>query len=330
MREEIALSPHRAAVYLSRMSSTVTSGVAPSTPGVARSGASLTDALLVAMALIWGVNASVMKLGVTDMPPLVFNAARLGLASIALVVLALAVRRPALTRRDVGMLLALGVLGTGLYQFFMIEGLARTRAGTTALILSSGPAFVALFGRLLGVERITRRGALGIALSMAGIAFVALTQPQAFTHRVTLVGSALVLIGCICWSLFAVLIKPYANRLDGRVVTAITIVGGTVPLSLLALPGVGRIAWEELSPGTWGAIVYAGLASMVIAYLFWNRGVRLLGPTRTAMFGNLQPIFALVAARVMLAEQPSAWQLFGAAAIIAGVLLTRTAGPLLE
>ncbi|HEY7408281.1 MAG TPA: DMT family transporter [Gemmatimonadaceae bacterium] len=312
------------------MSSTVTSGVAPSTPEAARSGASITDALLVAMALIWGVNASVMKLGVTDMPPLVFNAARLGLASVALVVLALAARPPALTRRDVGMLLALGVLGTGLYQFFMIEGLARTRAGTTALILSSGPAFVALFGRLLGVERITRRGALGIVLSMAGIAFVALTQPQAFTHRVTLLGSALVLIGCICWSLFAVLIKPYANRLDGRVVTAITIVGGTVPLSLLALPAVGRIAWEELSFGTWGAIVYAGLASMVIAYLFWNRGVRLLGPTRTAMFGNLQPIFALVAARIMLAEQPSVWQLFGAAAIIAGVLLTRTAEPLLE
>ena len=250
--------------------------------------------------------------------------------SIALVALALGVRETHLTRRDVGMLLVLGVLGTGLYQFFMIEGLARTRAGTTALILSSGPAFVALFGRMLGVERITRRGMIGIALSMAGIAFVALTQPEALTRRATLLGSALVLIGCICWSLFAVLIKPYANRLDGRVVTAITIVGGTLPLSLLALPALDRTAWEELSLATWGAIVYAGLASMVIAYLFWNRGVRLLGPTRTAAFGNLQPIFALAAARVILGEKPSVWQLVGAVGIIAGVLLTRTAEPLPE
>lgn len=282
------------------------------------------------MALIWGVNASVMKLAVTEMPPLVFNAARLGLASIALVVLALGVRETHLTRRDVAMLLVLGVLGTGLYQFFMIEGLARTRAGTTALILSSGPAFVALFGRLLGIERITRRGMIGIGLSMVGIAFVALTQPEALTQRATLVGSALVLIGCICWSLFAVLIKPYANRLDGRVVTAITIVGGTLPLSLLALPDLDRTAWDELSLATWGAIVYAGLASMVIAYLFWNRGVRLLGPTRTAAFGNLQPIFALAAARVILGEKPGVWQLVGAVGIIAGVLLTRTAEPLPE
>lgn len=309
------------------MSSTVTGGVAAPSAGVARSRASVTDLLLVAMALIWGVNASVMKFGVTQMPPLVFNAARLGLASIALVVLAFGVRRAVLTRRDVVSLLALGVLGTGLYQFFMIEGLARTRAGTTALILSSGPAFVALFGRLLGVERITRRGMLGIVLSMSGIALVALTQPEAFTRRATLLGSALVLIGCICWSLFAVLIKPYANRLDGRLVTAVTIVGGTLPLSLLALPAVNDVGWSQLSFGTWAAIVYSGLASMVIAYLVWNRGVRLLGPTRTAMFGNLQPLFALAAARVMLGERPGAWQLVGAAGIIAGVLLTRTAEP---
>lgn len=312
------------------MSSVVSDRVAAPTPGVVRSRVSLTDGLLVAMALIWGVNASVMKLGVTEMPPLVFNAARLGLASIALVVLALGVRETHLTRRDVAMLLVLGVLGTGLYQFFMIEGLARTRAGTTALILSSGPAFVALFGRLLGIERITRRGMIGIGLSMVGIAFVALTQPEALTRRATLLGSALVLIGCICWSLFAVLIKPYANRLDGRVVTAVTIVGGTLPLSLLALPALDRTAWDELSLATWGAIVYAGLASMVIAYLFWNRGVRLLGPTRTAAFGNLQPIFALAAARVILGEKPGVWQLVGAVAIIAGVLLTRTAEPLPE
>lgn len=308
------------------MSSTVTGGVAaPSAESGAR--ASVTDLLLVIMAVIWGVNASVMKAAVGQMPPLVFNAARMGLASIALVALAFGARRLVLSRRDVTVLLALGVLGTGLYQFFMIEGLARTRAGTTALILSSGPAFVALFGRALGIERITRRGMVGIALSMMGIALVALMHPDESSRRVTLLGSALVLIACICWSLFSVLVKPYANRLDGRLVTAVTIIGGTVPLSLIALPSVSTVAWSRLPLDVWGAIVYAGIASMVIAYLFWNRGVRLLGPTRTAMFGNLQPVVALVAARIMLGERMAAWQLVGAVAIIGGVLLTRVAEP---
>ena len=171
------------------MSSTVTDGVAASSTG-SGARASVTDLLLVTMAVIWGVNASVMKAAVGQMPPLVFNAARMGLASIALVALAFGARRVVLSRRDVTVLLALGVLGTGLYQFFMIEGLARTRAGTTALILSSGPAFVALFGRALGIERITRRGMVGIALSMMGIALVALMHPDESSRRTTLLGSA--------------------------------------------------------------------------------------------------------------------------------------------
>ena len=308
------------------MSSSITSSIATAP----RTDTYLTDALLVMMAIIWGVNASVMKVATNVMPPLVFNAARLGLAAIALVALALGVRGASLTRRDVVALLGLGLIGTGLYQFFMIEGLARTRAGTTALILASGPAFVAVFGRMLGVERITGRGLVGILLSMAGIALVALTLPAELTRRVSLLGNLLVLVGCICWSLFTVLIKPYANRLDGRLITAITVVGGTIPLSLIAIPAIPDVAWERLSFETWGAIVYAGLASMVIAYLFWNRGVRVLGPTRTSMYGNLQPLFALTAAWLLLGERPLVWQLIGAVGIIGGVILTRTAEPIPE
>ncbi|MGQ0715526.1 MAG: DMT family transporter [Gemmatimonadaceae bacterium] len=304
------------------MSSTVTAA-----PRIARAEAYVTDALLVTMAIIWGVNASVMKLATNVMPPLVFNAARLGLASLALAILALGVRETGLTRRDVIALLGLGVIGTGLYQFFMIEGLARTRAGTTALILASGPAFVAIFGRLLGVERITTRGVAGIVLSMAGIGLVAFTLPAGLMRGVSILGNVLVLVGCICWSLFSVLIKPYANRLDGRLVTAITVVGGTLPLSLIAIPSVEQVSWGTLSLEIWGTIVYAGLASMVIAYLFWNRGVRVLGPTRTSMYGNLQPLFALAAAWMLLGEVPIVWQLVGAIAIIGGVILTRTAEP---
>ncbi|MDQ4079393.1 MAG: DMT family transporter [Gemmatimonadota bacterium] len=308
------------------MSSSVTSNVVTAP----RADTYVTDALLVMMAIIWGVNSSVMKAATNVMPPLVFNAARLGLAAIALVALALGVRGSSLTRRDVAALLGLGLIGTGLYQFFMIEGLARTRAGTTALILASGPAFVAVFGRLLGVERITRRAQVGILLSMAGIALVALTLPAELTRRASLLGNLLVLVGCIGWSLFTVLIKSYTNRLDGRLITAITVVGGTIPLSLIAIPEIQDVAWESLSLATWGAIVYAGLASMVIAYLFWNRGVRLLGPTRTSMYGNLQPLFALTAAWLMLGERPIVWQLIGAVGIIGGVILTRTAEPIPE
>ncbi|MGZ8415100.1 MAG: EamA family transporter, partial [Gemmatirosa sp.] len=57
-----------------------------------RSGAWLTDLMLLSMALIWGVNFSVVKYGTRVMPPLAFNALRVLLATVVLCGLAIAMR----------------------------------------------------------------------------------------------------------------------------------------------------------------------------------------------------------------------------------------------
>jgi drug/metabolite transporter (DMT)-like permease len=69
--------------------------------------------------------------------------------------------------------------------------------------------------------------------------------------------------------------------------------------------------------------VYSGLGALVVAYLFWYRGVRILGPTRTAMYSNLQPALGVFLAWLMLGEAPTVWQIVGAAFIVSGLLLTR-------
>jgi drug/metabolite transporter (DMT)-like permease len=61
----------------------------------------------------------------------------------------------------------------------------------------------------------------------------------------------------------------------------------------------------------------------VAAYLLFYRGVRILGPTRTAMYANLQPAVALFVAWVTLGELPSSVQVLGALAILVGIVLTR-------
>jgi drug/metabolite transporter (DMT)-like permease len=63
-----------------------------------------------------------------------------------------------------------------------------------------------------------------------------------------------------------------------------------------------------------------------VAYLFWYRGVRVLGPTRASMYSNLQPLFAMAAAWLVLNESPRTLQLAGAACIIGGLVLTRLPG----
>jgi drug/metabolite transporter (DMT)-like permease len=100
---------------------------------------------------------------------------------------------------------------------------------------------------------------------------------------------------------------------------------GATFLVAIALPGILRLDFGAVSLAAWGSVVYAGIGALVVAYLLFYRGVRILGPTRTAMYGNLQPLIALLVAWVVLAERPTGWQGIGAAFIMGGLLLSRTA-----
>jgi drug/metabolite transporter (DMT)-like permease len=132
-----------------------------------------------------------------------------------------------------------------------------------------------------------------------------------------------VVAGSLCWAVFTVLLKPYTNRIDGVQVSAATMAGGSVALLIASAPSIAAADWSALGPLGWSAIVYGGIAGLVIAYLFWYRGVRVLGPTRTAMYLNLQPVFALFIAWAALGERPELTQLLGAAAVMSGLLLAR-------
>lgn len=293
-------------------------------PQPGRATVLVTDASLVLMALIWGVNFSVVKYGTELLSPLAFNAARVLLAAVALSMVAFLPRAMRVSRRDIVGLLLLGVLGNGIYQIFFIEGVALTRAGDAALVISASPAFIALIGRIRGVERVGSRGAAGIALSILGIGFVVYSGTRVAVHGASVAGDLLVLAGSLSWALYTVLLTPYTHRIDGITLSAYTMIGGAVLLELIALPELATLQWSAVSGSVWLAIVYSGLGALVIAYLFWYRGVRVIGPTRTAMYANLQPIFALIVAWAMLAERPTPWQGVGAVCIMSGLLLTRT------
>jgi drug/metabolite transporter (DMT)-like permease len=280
--------------------------------------------MMLAVAAIWGANFTVVKYGTRVLAPLAFNSVRVALAALALTLIALLRRGPRLSVRDLGTLVALGLIGNGLYQVLFVEGIARTRASDAALVISAGPAFIALLGSVSGRERVSKRAWIGIALSIAGIALVVFGGAAAARGESTLLGNMLVVTGSLCWAIFTVLLKPYTHRVDGVQLSAATMAGGALLLSVVSAPAIFSADWGALRLSAWGAIVYSGLAGLVVAYLFWYRGMRVLGPTRTAMYVNLQPVFALVIAWAALSERPGPWQVCGAVGVMAGVLLART------
>ena len=292
-------------------------------PSATRREVLVTEALLVLMAIVWGMNFAVMKYGTDVLEPLAYNGVRLALGSVVMMVVLYLRRMPRLPWRDIRALLLLGLLGTGLYQAFFINGLALTRAGTASLVVASSPAVIAIVGRLMGIEKVGIRAVWGIALSIAGIAFVILSSADSSGGQSSVFGDLLILASVVCWAFYTHLMWPYARRIDGLQIATWALVGGTVPVLLLASPAIMRANWSAVVPLTWSAIAYSGVGSMGIAYLFWYRGVRVIGSTRTAMFSNLQPIVALAVSWPLLGERPTLLQGVGASAVLGGLLLTR-------
>lgn len=294
-------------------------------PITARPGVRFADVALLLMSLIWGLNYSVIKYGTGIVPPLAYNGMRILMATAALVAIAVVWGGAAPARRDVLALLVLGALGNGVYQIFFIEGVARTRAGEAALVVGASPALMALFARMRGVERVGVRGVLGIALSIFGVALIVSSRAAGTSdgHGGSLLGDVLVLFGSICWAVYTVLLMPLTRRVSGWWASALTMVGGCVVITAAGARGMLSLDWTVLPPGIWAAILYSAFGALVIAYVLWYYGVRVMGPTRTALYGNLQPLIALLAAWVTLSEVPTSWQWIGAATIVSGVLLTR-------
>jgi drug/metabolite transporter (DMT)-like permease len=295
---------------------------APGTPIVGATRAShAVELSLVAMAFIWGVNFSVMKYGVDQTSPLVYNTLRMLLGCAVLLAMALA--RPAtVTRIDRWKLMGLGVLGHCIYQLLFAQGLSLTRAGTAALVIAASPAAVALVARMQGHERLGMRAVVGIAISISGV-FLVLGGTVSADGASHLVGDLMILGAVVIWAFYTNGLVPLTQRVSAVEIAAWTLVGGVVPLTVITMPQFLKLDWSGVPMLTWAAIAYSGLLAMVVAYLLWYRGVREIGPTRTSMFANLQPIVAVLVAWALLGEVPTVFQGAGAAAVIGGLYLAR-------
>jgi drug/metabolite transporter (DMT)-like permease len=284
-----------------------------------------TDVLLLLMATIWGVNYSAVKYAGQAFGALTFTWMRVLIAMLTLLAAVMLQRKQWPRRSDVLKLLALGALGNGLYQLLFVFGVSRTRVGSAALILAAAPAFIALLSWARGVERVSARAWAGIALSIAGVGVVMLgSAASAPTSRQdSVIGVLLVFVAVLCWSVYTVGLQPLTHRVDAVQLSAVTMTGGMIPLAFATPFAVSSIAAVHVTAIAWWCVFYSSVISIGVAYLFWYHGIRVLGPTRTSIYGNLQPIVAIATGWLALSETPTIWQMIGTVAIIGGIFLTR-------
>lgn len=286
------------------------------------------DLGLVALAAIWGLNFSVLKVVLRDLEPLALNALRFPVAAAALWLLLRGGGKmgPALAPSDLRRILLLGVLGHVLYQLCFIIGIDWTYAGNASLLLATTPVWTMILSAWAGHERPTPLVMGGIGSTLAGMLLVVIGSGQnvGFDSR-TVMGDALMIVAAVLWSFFTVGGGGPVARYGAVRVTAWTLWVGTPVVVLMGTPSLASTDLGALGPGIWLGVLYAGVLSISVAYVLWYRGVRRLGNNRTAIYSNLVPVAALLAAWLWLGEVPGTLQLAGAAVILAGLTVTRLA-----
>ncbi len=280
------------------------------------------DTGLVIVSLIWGGNYSVSKIALAHIAPVTFAALRFALSTALLWIMVWGLKQfGPVSWATIRKLLGWGVVGHTLNQLAFLSGLKLTTATNSALIFGNLPVVVALLGVMLGYERPRPRVWLGILLGTLGVVVVVGAKGFHFSAE-TIRGDGLSVVGLLFWALFTVGVRQSALGLNSAQVTAFTHLGGTPGLVLAAAPSFRSLDLGSLHPSVWMALLYSSILSSVIASVLWTRGLKALGGSRTALYNCVTPIFAAIAAWILLGEKPVPLQGLGAALVIIGVLVS--------
>ncbi len=298
-------------------------------------------------AFVWGATFVTVKQAVAEIPTATFLALRFALAFVVLT--------PVFWREIVGGWRRLAfpslVLGVFLWGGYTLQtlGLESTQASRAGFITGLVVVLVPLLSALIVREHPPIRALVGVALALAGLAFLFVVPSAtaarpassglgAWTGPRQTVGDLLVLACTVCFALQVTLTGLYSptrarNYREAAALATLQMgVAACLSLGFVAVGfvrGGARLA-AVLSPGATGAhpfsastaiaIVICGLFASAGALLAQTIAQRFTPPTHTALILGTEPVFAVLAGWLLLGERLGPWGLAGCLLILAGML----------
>lgn len=269
--------------------------------------------LIISVMAIWGFNFSMIKLGVSEMDPLLIAAARFFCATFPIIFF---VRKPNVQWRY---LMAYGlVFGTGIWGMASCSITFGLSSGMASVLLQTDVLTTVLVGVLLYKEVISARMAAGIVVSVVGLVVSII-----YTNgNVTLAGVVFIMISAICWPLAGVIVRKSGTRSA----FAFNIWGMLfAPLPLVAL-SVGMNGWDVLSTtyqqwnsNAWISVLFQAYPTTVFGYWVWNKMVLKYPMSQLAPMTLLVSVFALLSGYAIYDEQLSLAQWVSCSTFLLGI-----------
>jgi drug/metabolite transporter (DMT)-like permease len=280
---------------------------------------------------VWGASFVATKIVLRELSPVPIIIVRFALGITVLAAIVLLKReweRPRGTlglarSHDWGWFLLLGFNGIFVHQLLQVNGLESTSATNTGWMVALIPVFTALLARLFMQESFGPARIAGLMLALVGTLLV-VSRGEIGSGAIGLPaarGDLLVFLGAINWAIFSVLSKRVLANYSPAFAMTVTMSLGWLMLLPLFILSAGWRDFPAVSMEAWLALLFLGLLSSGVAYVFWYDALGAASAGQVASFLYVEPLVTLVIAMLILNETPTMATLSGGGLILAGVWL---------
>ena len=272
--------------------------------------------LLVVLTIVWGLNWPVMKLGISDMPPLQFRTLSMWLGLPVLAVALVVMKVPfAMPRKYWRELILLAATNMFIWHVCIILAIQSLSSGRAAILGYTMPIFSAVLGALFFASVMTKRNWLGVAAAALGVALLLWHEMTGLSGKP--LGVALALTAAATWALGTQLLRRTIIELPTLAISFWMTVLACVVMTALTV-AFEREAWvmpSHMSSNSWFAIVYNAVLVFGFAHGAWFYLARTLPPVASTLSVMFIPILGVFAGAYWLGEVLH-WQDWAAVALM--------------
>ena len=273
--------------------------------------------LLAALSLFWGANWPVMKMVLSEVPPLYFRSCCLLLGGVGMLALArlsgIPLRVPSGQWTRVLWLAAFNISG---WNALVIIGVSLLPSGRAALLGYTMPLWSMLLSVVFLGDRLNGRTVIGLLLGLAGIVVLMGGSVEGMLQAP--VGVLCMILGAWSWATGVVLFKRIPVTMPTSALTGWMMLAGSLPLLALAIPlETSRLVVPSIGPIL--GMLYNILVAFMFCYWAWNRIVLMVPVSVSSLSSLSTPLIGVLGGVVFLGE-PLGWQEIAAALLILGAV----------
>jgi len=282
--------------------------------------------MLTLCSLFWSGNFIVGKFATLyEVPPLTLNFFRWLIVWIILIPFTLKdiIKNFKIIKKNFYSIFLMSITSISVFNSVVYYSLNFTQVLNGALMISTIPVLIIFISFIFKTEKISFNQILGVIFSITGV--ITIVTRLDFFRLINLdlnKGDLWLLIAMLSWAIYSTMLKTYKIPLKGLTFISIIVLIGLIfllPQFLFEYKNHQIIQFNfPVILITSYVVLFAGLG----AYIFWNKGVSIVGPNKAGIFLHLMPVFSSFMAIFILNEKLMNFHVIGATLIIAGIYLS--------